>query len=350
MFPRLVRQIPRFSTRLQVLQHVAQFGRISPLPHRHVHHTLVHRFGHFRHNNRSLCLDSSPETRYVCYRSQRSSRTYPWLTQQTSTGAHPLKPKPICEPCTLFIVWIWCRITSRISGMLSIQTIPVSLLSPDRPQILALSGKPSSRPPIVDLANCISKGIGLIVCGQVAQVMMNRRLQIIFNAFVIQGSLSQRARNNLIQDANNWLLKRNVKAFYNLVEEESLSRGVKAMIQVKLEFVIAMTCQMTTTVAVRRNGQIEAQHSDARHEDWLVDLRSAPTARLLQHDSVRLVLCNTYHFIAPHTTFDNLQLCVRQTLVSRIDMLTQRTRLFAIRKNIRDNGRPGWQRADRVSP
>ena len=35
-----------------------------------------------------------------------------------------------------------------------------------------------------------------------------------------------------MQESNNWLLKRNVKAFYNLIEEESLTRGVKAMIQV----------------------------------------------------------------------------------------------------------------------
>ncbi|CAG2120795.1 unnamed protein product, partial [Medioppia subpectinata] len=83
-----------------------------------------------------------------------------------------------------------------------------------RPQILVLTGKPSSRPPIVDFANCISKGIGLIVCGH-----------------VVEGTMSQRSRNSLIDESNQWLLKRKVKGFYTLVEEESLSKGVKLMIQ-----------------------------------------------------------------------------------------------------------------------
>ena len=52
------------------------------------------------------------------------------------------------------------------------------------------------------------------------------------NINLSKGSLSERARNALIQEANHWLQKRKVKAFYNLAEEESLARGVKSMIQV----------------------------------------------------------------------------------------------------------------------
>ncbi|CAG2166633.1 unnamed protein product, partial [Oppiella nova] len=82
-----------------------------------------------------------------------------------------------------------------------------------RPQILVLTGNPISRPPLVDFANCISKGIGLLVFGH-----------------VIDGPISQRARNSLIQKSNQWLINRKVKGFYNLLEEESLAKGVKSMI------------------------------------------------------------------------------------------------------------------------
>ncbi|CAM6031305.1 unnamed protein product, partial [Sphagnum compactum] len=83
-----------------------------------------------------------------------------------------------------------------------------------RPQILVLTGNPPFRPPLVDFAYCIAKGIGLIVCGH-----------------VVSGPISQRVRNSLIQESNFWLLKRKIKGFYNLVEEETLAKGVKSMIQ-----------------------------------------------------------------------------------------------------------------------
>lgn len=51
-------------------------------------------------------------------------------------------------------------------------------------------------------------------------------------AHATPGPLSQRARNTLSQQATDWLQKRKVKAFYNLAEEESMSRSVRSMIQV----------------------------------------------------------------------------------------------------------------------
>jgi hypothetical protein len=39
-----------------------------------------------------------------------------------------------------------------------------------RPQILVLTGKPQDRPPLVDLANLITKNNALMVCGHVVQV------------------------------------------------------------------------------------------------------------------------------------------------------------------------------------
>jgi hypothetical protein len=47
-----------------------------------------------------------------------------------------------------------------------------------RPQILVLTGNPSFRPPLVDFAHCIAKGIGLIVCGHV--VIVNKLLFIVY--------------------------------------------------------------------------------------------------------------------------------------------------------------------------
>lgn len=39
-----------------------------------------------------------------------------------------------------------------------------------RPQVLVLSGKPQDRPPLVDLANLITRHSALMVCGQVSEV------------------------------------------------------------------------------------------------------------------------------------------------------------------------------------
>jgi len=45
-----------------------------------------------------------------------------------------------------------------------------------RPQILVLTGKPQDRPPLVDLANLITKNNALMVCGHVVQVNWFSRL------------------------------------------------------------------------------------------------------------------------------------------------------------------------------
>lgn len=62
----------------------------------------------------------------------------------------------------------------------------------------------------------ITKGIGMLVCGH-----------------AVQNTLSQRARNTHFQSANDWLHKRKVKGFYNLVEDGSFARGIRSMLQVR---------------------------------------------------------------------------------------------------------------------
>jgi len=70
---------------------------------------------------------------------------------------------------------------------------------------------------LIDFAYGITKGIGLLICGH-----------------AVQKNLSQRSRNTHIQQANDWLQKRKIKGFYNLSEDDSFARGVRAMLQVKM--------------------------------------------------------------------------------------------------------------------
>jgi hypothetical protein len=39
-----------------------------------------------------------------------------------------------------------------------------------RPQVLVLTGMPGSRPPLVDFANLITKGLSLLVCAHILKV------------------------------------------------------------------------------------------------------------------------------------------------------------------------------------
>lgn len=84
-----------------------------------------------------------------------------------------------------------------------------------RPQLLVLSGKPMHRPQLVDFCNYITKGLGLMVCGHVAQP-----------------PLSERARSALIKSSQAWLIKRKCMAFYSVIEEESMEVGAKSLLQI----------------------------------------------------------------------------------------------------------------------
>lgn len=84
-----------------------------------------------------------------------------------------------------------------------------------RPQVLVLSGDPSARPGLIDFSYAITRGLGLLVCGN-----------------SLQGPLSQRARDSLTQSANDYLIRRKVKAFYSLCVDESFSRSAGSMVQV----------------------------------------------------------------------------------------------------------------------
>ncbi|KAG8198108.1 hypothetical protein JTE90_020931 [Oedothorax gibbosus] len=83
-----------------------------------------------------------------------------------------------------------------------------------RPQILVLTGCPSSRLPLVDFTFHITKKISLLICGH-----------------IIKETLNQRVRSAYSRQAYQFLSKRKIKAFYTLLEGESFSGGASALMQ-----------------------------------------------------------------------------------------------------------------------
>lgn len=83
-----------------------------------------------------------------------------------------------------------------------------------RPQLLIFTGSPSSRPALIDFGNHIVKGIGLIVCGH-----------------VIKNHLSHKARFDETSKAYKFFSTRKIKAFYSILEEDTLSRGARSLMQ-----------------------------------------------------------------------------------------------------------------------
>ncbi|KAL1488426.1 hypothetical protein ABEB36_014899 [Hypothenemus hampei] len=83
-----------------------------------------------------------------------------------------------------------------------------------RPQILVLSGMPSSRPSLVEFAHFFTKNLSMLVCGHI-----NNSL------------LSQRAREILSFKANDWLKSHKFKAFYQQVDGVSFREGARALLK-----------------------------------------------------------------------------------------------------------------------
>ncbi|XP_065812564.1 solute carrier family 12 member 3-like [Labrus bergylta] len=84
-----------------------------------------------------------------------------------------------------------------------------------RPQCLVLSGPPSSRPALVDLVSCFTKGLSLMMCGN-----------------VITADPSSSAVDNTSSDGHiTWLNQRKVKSFYRGVVATELRSGVNMLLQ-----------------------------------------------------------------------------------------------------------------------
>ncbi|XP_065911797.1 solute carrier family 12 member 2-like [Dysidea avara] len=83
-----------------------------------------------------------------------------------------------------------------------------------RPQLLVLTGPPSSRPDLVYFAYHISKDVGSMICGE-----------------VLQGNLLHNRQALLSNRQNKWLNQRNLQAFYHNIAANSIRDGVSAMLQ-----------------------------------------------------------------------------------------------------------------------
>ncbi|XP_047122244.1 bumetanide-sensitive sodium-(potassium)-chloride cotransporter-like [Schistocerca piceifrons] len=83
-----------------------------------------------------------------------------------------------------------------------------------RPQLLVLAGMPGTRPPLIDFAALITKGISLLVCGH-----------------VLSGRHSQRVHNALSRKAYLWLRKHKIKAFFDVVDSDNFETGTETLMR-----------------------------------------------------------------------------------------------------------------------
>lgn len=83
-----------------------------------------------------------------------------------------------------------------------------------RPIILLLSGNPSARQALVDMANCITKKHGLL-----------------YLSHVTKGRFPLKIRENIISNQRIWLRAEKIKAFYMLEDGEFISDCIKGMMQ-----------------------------------------------------------------------------------------------------------------------
>ncbi|XP_021936563.1 bumetanide-sensitive sodium-(potassium)-chloride cotransporter-like isoform X2 [Zootermopsis nevadensis] len=84
-----------------------------------------------------------------------------------------------------------------------------------RPQVLVLTGMPGSRPPLVDFAYLITKGLSLLVC-----------------AHILKATHSQRVHEALTKKAYQWLIRHKVKAFFCITEDDSFEAGCQVLMQI----------------------------------------------------------------------------------------------------------------------
>lgn len=84
-----------------------------------------------------------------------------------------------------------------------------------RPQILALTHLPNTRPILVDFAYSLTKNVSLLVCGHIVKGAAN----------------PQKQRLYLQHRAADWFLKHKIKGFYSLIDGEDFESGARALMQ-----------------------------------------------------------------------------------------------------------------------
>ncbi|XP_050441187.1 bumetanide-sensitive sodium-(potassium)-chloride cotransporter isoform X2 [Adelges cooleyi] len=83
-----------------------------------------------------------------------------------------------------------------------------------RPQLLVLTGMPSSRPPLTDFAHLITKNLSLLVCGNMIKTPTSQKLLEIYS-----------------KRANNWLNYHKIKGFYVQIDGTNFEDGAKSLMQ-----------------------------------------------------------------------------------------------------------------------
>ncbi|XP_033219683.1 bumetanide-sensitive sodium-(potassium)-chloride cotransporter [Belonocnema kinseyi] len=83
-----------------------------------------------------------------------------------------------------------------------------------RPQILLLSGSPSSRSSFVDFAYHITKNKSLLICGD-----------------ILESSVSYKTRATMSMMATSWFRANKIKAFYSLVDGANFQDGATSLMQ-----------------------------------------------------------------------------------------------------------------------
>ncbi|KAL0271584.1 UNVERIFIED_CONTAM: hypothetical protein PYX00_008636 [Menopon gallinae] len=83
-----------------------------------------------------------------------------------------------------------------------------------RPQILILSGIPGWRPPLVQFASLVTKGLSLLVCGH-----------------AVEGHIPQREQEALSRLANKWLSNQKIKGFFNVACERDFESACYSLMQ-----------------------------------------------------------------------------------------------------------------------
>ncbi|XP_018008645.2 bumetanide-sensitive sodium-(potassium)-chloride cotransporter [Hyalella azteca] len=96
--------------------------------------------------------------------------------------------------------------STALKNTLELQTVEDHIKN-FRPQILVLSGPPSTRPSLVDFGNVITKNISLLLCGHVGQ------------------NIDWKKRHSLMTRGTAWLLKYKIRGFFSVVEAKDLETG-----------------------------------------------------------------------------------------------------------------------------
>ena len=83
-----------------------------------------------------------------------------------------------------------------------------------RPQLLVLTGIPSTRSALVDFAHHITKNNSLFICGH-----------------VVETPISYKTRNSMIEKCTSWFRANKIKAFYSVVDGANFQDGTTTLLQ-----------------------------------------------------------------------------------------------------------------------